>query len=115
MAASLAHVIFGSTGVTAAKVAKPQSVPAMTLLAADDAGVADQALGDELGVLDVVGGGVQHAGDQHLALGSLTSSNSFHSCSWRGLAASNDTACGRAASTRSMMSASGMSVWCGPS
>lgn len=31
MAASFAQVIFGSTGTKAAKVAKPQSLPAMTL------------------------------------------------------------------------------------
>jgi hypothetical protein len=31
MAASFAQVIFGSMGTKAAKVAKPQSLPAMTL------------------------------------------------------------------------------------
>src|SRR6202044_2982281 len=39
------------------------------VLPADEAGVADQALGDQFRVLDVVGGGVEHAGDEDLAVG----------------------------------------------
>jgi hypothetical protein len=50
-----------------------------------------------------------------LPSGSFTSSTTVHSCSWRGLAASNEIAAGRASITTSMMSRSATSRWCGPS
>ena len=53
----------------------------------------------------------------HMALpsGSLTSSNTVHSCSCRGLAPSNEIAAGLALSTSPMIVRSGMSLVCGPS
>ena len=44
-----------------------------------------------------------------LPSGSFTVSNSVHSWAWRGLAASNEIALGRAVNTMSMMSANGTS------
>jgi hypothetical protein len=40
-------------------------------LAADDIGEAANALGDKIGVLDIVGGGVEHARHQDLVVGQL--------------------------------------------
>jgi hypothetical protein len=65
----LAQTIAGSTLCEAAKLAKPQSVPAITFLAPDEPRVPDDPLGHELGVRDVVRRRVEHAGDQQLALG----------------------------------------------
>jgi hypothetical protein len=50
-----------------------------------------------------------------LPAGSFTRSNTVHSWPWRGLAASNESALGRAVNMTSMMSAIGTSQWCGPS
>src|SRR5262249_50942475 len=85
------------------------------ILAADQVGVAADAMRDQLGMLDEVRLGLDHAGDQRLTFGNLTRSNSCHSCAWRGLAASSEMARGLAKRTISMMSASGTSQWCGSS
>ena len=85
-------------------------------LAADDLGVADDALGDQLGMLDEVRRRIEHAGDdQPCRRAASISRNTAHSCSWRGLAPSNESACGRARSATGRISRSGMSRWCGPS
>ena len=51
--------------------AKPQSVPASTFSRPDQPGDAHDALGDQLRMLDHVGGVADHAGHQHAALGQL--------------------------------------------
>ena len=50
-----------------------------------------------------------------LPSGSLTFSNSVHSCAWRGLAASSEMADTLAMKAMSITSASGTSQWWGPS
>ena len=53
-----------------AEVSKPQSVPAMhPRRVADRAADGLEAVGDDLGVLDEVVGRVDHAGDEHHAVG----------------------------------------------
>ena len=62
--------MLGATiGVAVAEVPKPQSLPAMHPLAADDVGEAQDTLRDQPRVLDEVGCRVEHAGDQHLVVG----------------------------------------------
>src|SRR6201999_1019516 len=52
------------------------------VLPANEFRVLDGELGDQLGVLDPVRAVAQHAGDDHLALGGLTSSNAWEA--WMG-------------------------------
>ena len=53
-----------------AEVSKPQSVPAMTRRGSPtDAATRVEPVGDDLGVLDVVARRVDHAGDEHHAVG----------------------------------------------
>ena len=88
-ASSLAHMIVGWTRRTYGPWAKPQSVPPITRSRPDQLGQPHEPLGDELGMLDDVGGVGDHAGDQHLVVGQVeSSSHTRHSCSWRGLAIS---------------------------
>ena len=54
-------------------------------------------------------------GMRTLSSGIFVSAHTRHSCSWRGLAASNSIACGLAFRTMSMMCFIGMSKSCGPS
>ena len=57
-------------------------------VAANDVGIAQQPLGHEFGMLDDVGRMRNEPGVSTLPAGSLTSFHTFHSRSWRGLAAS---------------------------
>src|ERR1700737_1474071 len=65
---NLAHAISGSTwSVERPKVAKPQSGPAIT--PPRPRGRGEEPLGGQLGVLDEIGRGVEHAGYEDLLLG----------------------------------------------
>ena len=64
--ASFSHTTSSATSPRPAAVSKPQSVPASTRRGSPTARAARlDALGDDLGMLDVVGGRVDHAGDEH--------------------------------------------------
>ena len=92
-----------------AKVPKPQSVLAITRSAPTIVGEALDPLRDQLGMLDIVGAGVDQARREHLVVGHVASRQTIHSCSWRGLAASNRIVDGRALSTMPITFSSGMS------
>src|SRR5712692_3757806 len=79
------------------------------VLAADQLGVAGEALGDEFGMLDEIVLDSRTPGMRTLPAGSFTASNTVHSWAWRGLAASKERPLGLARKTTSMMSLSGTS------
>ena len=60
------------------------------VLAADDLGIAQDAVGDELRVLDEVGGVADHTRISILPAGNFACCHTRHSCSCRTLAASNE-------------------------
>ena len=69
-ARSFSHTRLGATSPMPAVVSKPQSVPAMTRLrVADGSRRSLDPVGDHLGVLDVVAGGVDHPGHQRHVVG----------------------------------------------
>ena len=70
-ASNLAHMMEGWTRGVKAPWEKPQSLPPRTFSRPTDAGVVDEALGNEFGVFDVVGGVGDDAGDEALAVGQL--------------------------------------------
>src|SRR6516165_10012222 len=84
------------------------------VLGSHHARVLHDAVRHQLGMLDEVRGGIDHAGMMILPSGSFTSFHTFHSWPWRGFAPGNDSACGRPLSTMSTMSFSGTSLWWGP-
>jgi hypothetical protein len=101
------------------EAARAKRIPAIGTcehpLAADDAGIAANPLGNEPRVLDEICCRVEHPWDQHFVVGKTGFLESSHSCAWRGLAASKLSAVGRALKQMSMILAKGMSwVW-GPS
>src|SRR5262249_30252910 len=73
------------------------------------------ALGHRLGVLDDVGGRVDDAGNDHLAVGHVDVLPPPPSHSWRPFAATTPNPAGRAVNIRSTMLSSGRSLWCGAS
>ena len=92
---------------------RPQSVPAMTfsrptIFPSAPAGRRWLRMFDDIRCM------ADHAGHQHLGSGNFTSSQTRHSCSWRGLAASMEIVLAFTFKIRSMMSRSGMSYFCGP-
>src|SRR5580692_12421701 len=60
------------------------------VLAAADLGIAQDAVGDELRVLDEVGGVADHTRHSILPAGNFACCHTRHSCSCRTLAASNE-------------------------
>src|SRR5262249_60471469 len=75
--------------------------------------VLHDAVGHQLGVLDEVRGGIDHARDDDFAVGQLHVLPNFPFVAVA-LAPGNDSACGRPLSTMSTMSLSGTSLWWGP-
>ena len=64
---NFAQTMLGCTSFEPAKVAKPQSAPAITFSRPDHLGVAPDALGDEFRMLDQHGRMADHAGNERLA------------------------------------------------
>src|SRR6516165_2237855 len=66
------ELLEGNVGIELAitsKGSKTAIAPRDDALAADNIGKAANALGDELGMFDIIRGGVEHAGDQDFVVG----------------------------------------------
>ena len=70
-ASSFAHMMLGCTRRWNGPWAKPQSVPAMTFSRPTSLAQPHDALGDQFGMLDHIGGVADDAGNEHLALRQL--------------------------------------------
>ena len=116
-ARSFSHTTVGATSPMPAEVSKPQSVPAMTRRGSPTASATRiEPIGDDLWMLDVVAGGVDHARDQHHAVGQRARGrSSAYSWAWRALAIDTTSAPTLASYRRGRISLSGTSWVCGPS
>ena len=88
----LAQVMSGSTVSKPAKVAKPQSVPAMTCSRPTADALRSRWCATSSGCSIKLVVESSTPGMMALPCGNLISSNTFHSCSWRRLAPSKGTA-----------------------
>src|SRR5262245_21332141 len=113
-APSLAHTMVGWISSEPAKVAKPQSLPAITrsrpTTLANLTMRSATSSGCSTSTLDCV----MMPGIRILPSGSLTSSHTRHSCSWRGFAASREYAPAQTSRMMSTTSFSAMSCTRGP-
>src|SRR5215470_1576713 len=91
-AASLTQTTLGCTSQVEAKLAKPQSAPAITLSRPTTPAKRLMRWAIASGCSTIFDEWVMTPGMRLLPSGSLTLSQTFHSCSWRGLAASNEYA-----------------------
>ena len=91
MAANFSQATLGCVSLKRMpEAAKPQSAPAMTFSRPTIRREAHDALGDQLRMLDQVGGVADDAGMRMVPSGGRDCSKTWYSCSCRGLAASNE-------------------------
>src|SRR5205085_11314165 len=89
-AANLTQTTLGWTSQVAAKLAKPQSAPAMTFSRPTAPAKRPMRSAISSGCSTMFEEWVMTPGMTDLPSGNLASAHSFHSCSWRGLAASKE-------------------------
>ena len=109
IAAIFAHTTSGSTAACPTHVPKPQSLPAITFSLPTSFAYRPMRCAMSSGCSMKFDFDSITPGMSSLPSGSLSVSNSFHSCAWRGLAASSAMALGRARNTMSITSAKGTS------